>query len=160
MRRRSPGSTVVGRESRRGVVALAVLDGLTPGDHVCWAVDDDRARRDAIAGWVRDGIRDHHKILYLGDDPAGIVDGVEGIGVDAYEALAIGQLRADTAESTYLAAGAFDPVATIATWGVEADRARAEGYTGLRVVGDMSWASRSVPGAELLAQYEVDINPI
>jgi anti-anti-sigma factor len=139
-------------------MAVALLDGLAPGDHICWMVDDDRTRLQSIATWVSAGIHDHHKILYCGDAPAAVIDSVNGIGVDAYEAVAIGQLRADTAEATYLADGAFDPQATLALWAVEAGRARAEGYAGLRVVGDMSWASRRVPGAHLLPQYEIDIN--
>jgi anti-anti-sigma regulatory factor len=54
----------------------------------------------------------------------------------------------------------FDPVATLGLLRTEIAASRAEGVFGIRVVGDMSWASRRVPGADRLAWYEAQVNHI
>ncbi|GIM91210.1 MEDS domain-containing protein [Paractinoplanes toevensis] len=137
---------------------LPLLDQVTLGDHICWTVDDDAIRMEAIAGFVRAGLRDHHRVLYCGDDPDDVLEGLRRHGVDTRTALGTGDLNATTAEASYLACGSFDPVATVDIWHTAVTTARAAGYRGIRVVGDMTWASRRVPGVEHLPSYEADIN--
>jgi anti-anti-sigma factor len=125
---------------------------------VCWTVDDDAARIEAIAGFVRAGLNARHRVLYCGDDPEALLDGLERHGVGGRAAVGEGQLRATTAEAIYLSGGVFDPEATLALWRGEIARTRAAGYRGIRVVADMTWASRRVPGAERLPWYEAQVN--
>ncbi|XVU30048.1 MEDS domain-containing protein [Actinoplanes sp. CA-054009] len=139
---------------------LKVLDQLELGDHVCWTVDDDAGRLDAVVGVLASGLRSRQKVCYLGPDPHRIVDGLAGRGVATRNVLATGQLVAETPEGGYLAGGSFDARATIDHFRSEKQKARNEGYMGLRVVGDMSWASRGVPGAESLDWYEARINEV
>ncbi|MGK5685140.1 MEDS domain-containing protein [Actinoplanes sp. URMC 104] len=142
------------------VAGQALLDRLELGDHVCWTVDDDALRLTEIAGVLHDGLRERHKLIYCGDDPGAVLDRLARRGSEVRDALDSGQLRAGTAEGSYLAGGVFDAEGTLAHWHVEKARARAEGYRGLRVVGDMSWARRRVPGAETLEGYEARVNAI
>jgi anti-anti-sigma factor len=142
------------------VGGLPLLDQVTLGDHVCWAVDDDAIRMEAIAGFVRAGLRAHHKVLYCGDDPGGVLAGLERHGIGTGAATACGQLSAHTAESSYLAGGLFDPVATLGLWQAQIAAARAEGYPGIRVLGDMTWATRGMPGASQLSWYEAQVNTL
>ncbi|GIF20195.1 anti-anti-sigma factor [Actinoplanes tereljensis] len=137
---------------------LPLLDRVTLGDHVCWTVDDDAIRMQAIARFVRAGLRDRHRVLYCGDDPETVLEGLRRHGVDTRSALGAGDLDALTAEDSYLAGGSFDPAATVEIWHTAVTAARAAGYRGIRVVGDMTWASRRVPGAEHLSSYEANIN--
>jgi anti-anti-sigma factor len=134
-----------------------LLEQVTLGDHVCWYVDDDAIRMEAIAGFVRTGLRNRERVLYSGDDPEAVVAGLARHGIDTRE-LAAGDFEAGTAESSYLAGGSFDPVATLLLWRTEITRARSAGYRGIRVLGDMTWASRRYPGAEHLAWYEAQVN--
>ncbi|MEV4349822.1 MEDS domain-containing protein [Actinoplanes sp. NPDC049596] len=139
---------------------LGVLDQLELGDHVCWTVDDDEVRLDAIADVLQTGLRSRQKVCYLGDQPAAVLARLSARGVTTRNALATGQLIADTAEGSYLAGGSFEPEATIEQFLAEKARTRQQGYLGLRVVGDMSWAARGVPGSDRLDWYEARINEI
>ncbi|MFF5077995.1 MEDS domain-containing protein [Actinoplanes sp. NPDC000266] len=139
---------------------LKVLDQLELGDHVCWTVDDDAVRLDAVVDVLASGLRSRQKVCYLGPDPHRVVDGLAERNGAARNALATGQLVAETPEGSYLSGGSFDAEATVEHFLAEKEKARAEGYQGLRVVGDMSWASRGVPGAESLDWYEARINEV
>jgi anti-anti-sigma factor len=142
------------------VHGTGLLDRLTLGDHICWLVDDDRVRMREIAGFVRAGLRDHHRILYCGDDPEAVLAGIDELGIDTAAAVAGGQLLATTAEASYLAGGSFEPEQVLQSWPPLAQAARAAGYAGIRVLGDMGWAARGVPGRERLCWYEAQINRI
>ena len=106
---------------------LPLLDQVALGDHVCWTVDDDATRMEAIAGFVRAGLNARHRVIYSGDEPEAVLDGLERHGVGARAALDEGLLLATTAEAGYLSGGVFDPETTIALWRATIDRARATG---------------------------------
>jgi anti-anti-sigma regulatory factor len=142
------------------VLGTGLLDRLTVGDHICWLVDDDRLRMREIAGFVRAGLRDHHRVVYCGDCPEAVLACIDELGIDTEAALAGGQLQAITAEASYLAGGVFEPDTVLRGWPALARSARADGYAGIRVLGDMSWAARNVPGREHLCWYEAQINRI
>jgi hypothetical protein len=151
----------VGTSDREATaVDTALLGRLVPGDHVCWLVEDEEARADGTAAFVRAGLASHHKILYCGDDPDRVVAALEARGVHTGPAMASGQLRVTTAEAAYLAGGVFDAEATLEIWRRQAAQARAEGYLAMRGFGDMSWAGRPVPGADRLPWYEAEINRV
>ena len=135
-----------------------MLDRLTLGDHICWTLDDEAARLDVIASCARAGLNSRQRVVYCGDHPLDVLAGMERRGVRVAAALATGQLRAVTAEETSLADGHFDPDATARRWRTAVKRTIRDGYRGVRVISDMSWAARGVPGAEYLPWYESWIN--
>ena len=138
----------------------ALVDRLVPGDHVCWTFADDLDRRRLIAAYVRIGLRDHHKVVYLTSalDADKAVAELRRERIDAPAALTSGRLLVACADDTYLASGAFDPEAAQAMFAAEVGRAREEGYAGLRALGDMAWAVWGKPGSEQLAGYERQVN--
>ncbi|OJF16084.1 MEDS domain-containing protein [Couchioplanes caeruleus] len=138
-----------------------LLDKVTSGDHVCWIVDDETVRLDTLADVVRAGLRESERIVYCGDEPETVLAAIEHRGVRTAVALASGSLRASTTESFCLdATGAFDPAVAMGFLRQERDRARHDGCRGLRLIVDMSWACRPVPGAELLPGFEAGLNAL
>ncbi len=142
------------------VAALPLLDRVAPGDHICWAVDDDGIQLDAIATYVQAGLRAGEKVVYCGDHPEWLLAGITDRGVDAAAALRTGRLEALSSETLYLAGGSFDPQATIGRCRAAVAEAREQGYPSLRAVADMSWALRRVPGADRLPWYEAAVNTV
>jgi hypothetical protein len=63
-----------------------------------------------------------------------------------------------TSRETYLRDGRFDPQSMIDFWRNADDRARLDGYDGVRVVGEMSWALEADVGSRRLTEYEVLLN--
>ena len=137
-----------------------LLDRLALGDHVCWTVDDDATKLAAIARLLAAGMRSRHRVMYCGDAPGAVLNRLAEQGVGVRAALGSGQLSAVTAEDGYLAGGLFDPEATLAAWARAKARARADGYRGVRVVGDMAWALRPIPGADRLDRFEAQVNAL
>ena len=86
-------------------------------------------------------------IGYLKDD---------GVDVDYY--LKKGQFSILTIADAYMKGGVFDPDRMIALLTSETQKALDEGYSALRVTGEMSWALRGLPGSERLIEYENKLN--
>ncbi|GIE83248.1 hypothetical protein Aph02nite_91980 [Actinoplanes philippinensis] len=137
------------------MIEAGMLGRLRPGDHACVVVDDDDVRLRSLATYINAGLRDDERILYFGPHPQRLAD-----DLDLHAAVGRGQIEVVTPEDSYLAGGAFDPEATMAVWRSEAARARADGYRGLRAIGDMSWAAGPVAGRERLAWYEANVNRV
>jgi len=142
------------------MIELSAIDRLRLGDHACVVFNDEATRLQSLATFIRAGLRDGHRILYFGGGAEEIEAELAVQGTDARGALTGGQLRMSTPEDSYLASGSFDPQATIEGWRYESEQARDAGYAGLRAVGDMSWASQPVPGAEQLTFYEAQVNRV
>ncbi len=109
------------------------------GDHLCWRFDDDDQLVDAMAQVVADGVAANHQIVYL--TRAVLPDALGPALAGARE----GQVR------VLPAAGLPRDVESLVA------RAESEGYQGLRLIGDMSWAATDPAGAERLPWYEARI---
>ena len=142
------------------MIEVSSLDRLCLGDHACVIVDDDRARLRALAAFISAGLRDNHRILYFGPPTTGLGAALAAHGRDLENVLADGRLRMSAPEDSYLASGAFDPDATLEGWRRESAAALEAGFRGLRAIGDMSWASRPVPGRDRLPWYEAHVNRV
>ncbi|MEV4702424.1 MEDS domain-containing protein [Actinoplanes sp. NPDC049316] len=139
---------------------MALLESLALGDHICWTVGDGDVRLDSLTALVEAGLGLGHRVLYCGDDGGEVFGAFERRGVAAGEAVAAGDLRVAPIGSSYLARGVFDHGAALGFLRREIDDARRSGYPGLRLISDMSWAGRPVPGAERLPGWEAQANMI
>jgi signal transduction histidine kinase len=61
-------------------------------------------------------------------------------------------------DDAYTREGVFDPDGMIDLLRTETERSLAEGYSALRVTGEMTWALRGLPGSERLMEYENRLN--
>jgi len=77
---------------------------------------------------------------------------------DVQGALDAHRLEFLTAEETYLKGGHFDPQRMISFLDSAESDAMAQGFTGMRGSGEMTWYSSKKPGAEALMEYEAKVN--
>jgi anti-anti-sigma regulatory factor len=129
------------------------------GEHACchFLEADDR-RRLAVA-FVRDRLRRGHRVVYFSGDDAGVAPGTWLAELDpSFEpAIARGQLEVRRARDAYLPGDRFEPDRMLEQLRQEIDRARADGYRGLDVTGEVPVEICDLPGGEQLGAYEAGI---
>jgi hypothetical protein len=139
----------------RGALAVPVR----PGEHACchFAHADDRERL-AIA-FVRDRLQRGDKVVYFldGDDAGALVSRLVPLDPGFEPAISSGQLEIRRARDVYIPDGCFEADRMLALLREEHDRARAEGYSGLSVTGEMPDAVCELPGSEELGAYEARV---
>jgi anti-anti-sigma regulatory factor len=74
--------------------------------------------------------------------------------------VAAGRLRIVPAVEVYPTGERPAPETMVATVADEVDRARQEGYPGIRLAGDMAWVLRSGTTLDDLRRYETALNPL
>ncbi|MEV8554765.1 MEDS domain-containing protein [Streptomyces glaucescens] len=134
--------------------------GTAAARHVAVAYSSDGEWADHLVAFVRAGLDADEQVQYFADatDPGLVTRTLAEHGVDAESAVRRGQLVVATADETYLAGARFDPDAMIGLWQEAVDAAAAGGFRALRAIGEMSWGSRDVAGAERLLEYELRIH--
>ena len=138
----------------------AVVDAMRPGDHISGIVEDDARLGRILAAYVGGAVPARHKVACFvhATTPAETLAGLAGAGVDPEALLARGQLEILAARDAYLGSGRFDLYAMIDRCLLAVAQARAEGYAGLRLVGDMSWAAGCT--GDDLVEYEARVNRV
>jgi anti-anti-sigma regulatory factor len=139
-------------------------EGLHVGDHVCLTYATDRQRRDALASYTRDGVLAGHKVLVYVDPVEGFPMSLSTWLTGAAPIAAPGQIRVQPVGEEVTEGPGVDYAALIDQLRAEVVLARAEGYTGLRLAGDMVWTLRGGgrhPGElDALVGYEAALNEI
>ncbi len=127
-----------------------------PGEHACCRFASAEDRRLLTVALVRDAARRNYKVLYLcpGEDIETAVKALTQLDESVTDALARGQMEVKPAVGTYLPDGAFDPERMLDCVRDEHVSALREGYAGLSLTGDMSWAFSDPVAGKALADYE------
>jgi anti-anti-sigma regulatory factor len=143
-------------------MTATLVDQLQLGDHVCAFVEGTDDRLDAMAAMVTAGLDAGDRVLVFTESlpPVEVLTGLHARGVPVQPAERAGQVRVLSAREAYLRAGRFEPQRMLAWMVGHVERAGAEGYQGLRVLGDMAWALDEPAGVERLAWYEAQVNRI
>jgi signal transduction histidine kinase len=133
---------------------------LQPGDHVCAIFQGDEERRAVVGPFLQDGLVAGDKVVYVVDQrpPGSALEELRALGMDPTEPLRSGQLVLQSAMDAYTRDGRFDPDLMIQGLADLTAQARAEGYRALRITGEMSWATRGVPGSDRIMEYEMKLN--
>lgn len=139
---------------------LKAVKGLGFHDHLCLIYESPEEQFAAIVPFVRLGLERGEKCVYVADDntSAEVLEQMKRGGVDTVRALETGALSVITKKEAYLKQGYFDPDWMIQFLKEATDAAKAEGYTGLRVTGEMTWVLGGDPGSERLMEYEAKLN--
>jgi len=140
--------------------SLRTIGDLAPGDHLCCLYETEEEHRAVLTPFLRQGLERGEKVLYIVDarTAQAVIGYLRDEGLDAESYLARGQLAMLSADDAYLKEGTFDPDGMIALLRAETEQALGEGYSALRVTGEMSWALRGLPGSERLIEYEAKLN--
>ncbi len=136
------------------------LRSIRAHDHVCLIYADAAEQMRAMVPFVQLGLERGERCLYVADtttvDAVGAAMRAGGVDVDA--AAARGALTLATERQGYLATGRFDPDSMLALAQGAAYQAVGDGFSGLRIAGEMIWALRGDPGADRIMEYEVKVN--
>ena len=133
---------------------------LQAGSHVCafyrGAADRDRL----LSGYLGAGLTAGDKCVCIVDSPC-TADRLPSL-LRSHERPAVpaGQLDVHLPELTYLADGEFATGDMLTFWTETMTKAGTQGYSFFRLVGEMTWALRDVPGVEHLVGYESELNRV
>ncbi|HWG02610.1 MAG TPA: MEDS domain-containing protein [Trebonia sp.] len=131
---------------------------LTADDHACLTFGETEELFDLTAAFVRDGLAAGLKVMWLSDAGPGIaVKELTRRGVAVEPALSAGQLAADGCEERFLSGWSFSADAAVGWLSGQLAASRQQGFPGLRIAVDMSWALRPVSGVEELPRFEEGI---
>jgi len=127
-------------------------------DHACLTFGESEELFDLTAAFVRDGLAAGLKVVWLTDAGPGLAAGELGHrGVAVEPAMARGQMTAAGWEGRLLSGQSFRAGAAVGWLAGELASCREQGFPGLRVALDMSWALRPVAGVEELPEFEEGI---
>jgi PAS domain-containing protein len=136
------------------------FDALQVGDHLGCIYRTHDEHRQVVTAFLRLGLERHEKVIYLADTSSEeqILGYLRDDGLDPREFAASGQLSIVGPRDGYLKGGEFDPDRMMGVLREETDKALDEGYTALRVTGEMTWALGPAPGAHRLLEYQDKLN--
>jgi anti-anti-sigma regulatory factor len=138
-------------------VSACHITDLTLSDHACLTFGEPEELFDLTAAFVRDGLSDGLKVVWLSGTSADrVTSELSRRGIEAGPALAAGQLASEP-EGRLLSGAAFSTSRAIGWLEDQIAACRQAGFPGLRVAVDMSWALRPVAGVEQLPDFEKEI---
>jgi anti-anti-sigma regulatory factor len=136
----------------------AQITELTVNDHACLTFGEPEELFDLTAAFVRDGLIAGLKVILLSDGtPEQAMARLARRGIAAGPAVARGQMTAPAWEGSLLSGQAFAAYHAMKWLNGQMAAHRGQGFPGLRVAMDMSWALRPVTGVEQLPQFEESV---
>lgn len=147
----------VGKVTWVTVGAETQITDLTINDHACLTFGEHEELLDLTTAFVRDGLAEGQRVVWLTEEPTRGLAELGRRGVVAQEATTAGRMTVMACQDGLLDGQGFT-VEHATRWlhGQMARTAR-EGYPGLRVALDMSWALQPVSGIEQLPAFEEEI---
>jgi hypothetical protein len=139
---------------------LPSIARMQAGDHYCGIYRTDEDHRALVVDFIRHGVERGEKMLYIVNiqTAAQLRATLAAADIDVDALVEKRQLVILTAKEAYLEGGQFEPDKMIALLGEETAQALAEGYSALRITGEMTWALAGEPGSERLVEYEAKLN--
>jgi signal transduction histidine kinase len=136
------------------------LAGLKQGDHACLIYENASEQLAVAVPFVKDGLARNERCIYIADNRRAkeIEQALSAAGVDLDRERQRGALQILTKRDVYLATGRFEPQRMIDFVRQAESQALAEGFSGLRVTGEMTWALGPERGCERLIEYEALLN--
>lgn len=142
-------------------MGLSGTPEVSAGDHACcvFASDDDQAS--LVGRYVLDAINRRDRIFYLADrsDEQTVADFISHAGHDGRALLDSGALQVMHSSQMHLDDG-FDRDHQLLVWRQLTGMARNDGFRGLSVLAEMSWALSRGVDLDVLIDYEASAQPV
>jgi hypothetical protein len=129
--------------------------GLGPGGHYCLAFDDRAEFRRQATAFLREGLEQGDRVLYVADGSAAeLAEVAAELGAGARP----GGVEVVAVRSIYGADEVVDPATQVRTYADATSAALADGFTGLRVAAEVTVLARSAEQRDAFARYEQRID--
>ncbi|MGN6796290.1 MAG: MEDS domain-containing protein [Streptosporangiaceae bacterium] len=139
----------------------AQITDLAVNDHACLTFGDPEELLDLTAAYVRDGLSGGLKVVWLSDAaPELAIAELARRGIAAESALAAGQITAMACENYILSGQTFAAGHAVSWLNEQVTACREQGFPGIRVALDMSWALRPIAGVEQLPDFEEAVGTV
>ena len=137
-------------------VARSAAVPVRPGEHACCRFAAAEDRRRIAVGVVGDGLQRGHRVVYLCDcdDVQDFVSALIAFDDTIGPAMERGQLRVCSSVEAYVPDGRFDVERMLGWLSGERDRARAEGFDGMTITGELGEAFCAAGGEAIVEEYE------
>ena len=143
-----------------GLRALARPTGLRTGDHLCWAYDEGRPFGDVAAAFLHEGVARGERVVYTaGGTTAELTDQLRSLP-ERDTLLQRGQLVVQPMSDVYTDGGRLDPGAQTRVFVDAAEVALADGFSGLRVAGDLTALARDPAHWVDVRAYEMAVDAV
>jgi anti-anti-sigma factor len=142
-------------------MAIVGTPAVSPGDHACCVFESDDDQATLLARFARDAVARRDRIFYLADqsDENKVVNFLSDAGLDAKRMLDSGALQVLHSTDMALEDG-FDRDRQLGIWRQLTGMARNDGYRGLAVAAEMSWALTWEVESDALIHYESTAAPV
>jgi PAS domain S-box-containing protein len=136
------------------------LESITVHDHLCLIYETREEQFAAVVPFIHRGLATGERCVYIADDNTveDVVTALRDDGIDTRAEVRRGALQVLDKRESYLRDGTFDPDAMIAFLAAAERAAGEDGFTALRVTGEMTWVLGGEPGTERLFEYEARLN--
>lgn len=141
-------------------LAPVLSEELGLGDHAAFFFKSNEERLAFVIPYMICGLRNFERCVYIADENMvpEILNEFKRAGVDIDAATASGALSVVTKYDTYLRNGIFDPKAMIADLDRDVRFALQQGFVGLRITGEMSWALDLPSALGRVCEYEQELH--
>jgi hypothetical protein len=133
------------------------------GDHACVIYSASTELTSVVTAYLYEGLRAGERCWYAGfsaSELSGVRTALETMNVAVADAEARGALRLATADEIYLPDGTFNSERMLQNTENAIRGAVRDGFTGLRLAGEMSWAMQPKPGTDQVMEYEGSVETV
>ena len=136
------------------------LANLNPGEHLCPIYENAAERLAVVIPFIKHGLARRERCLFVANDRTTeeVIQVLSAAGIDVASERGHGALRFLNKSESFLLGREFDPDVMFGFLRREERQALADGYSGLRVAGEMTWALGPESGCDRLIEFEARLN--
>lgn len=145
---------------RRNTKLQRAVEQLDIHDHICLIYETQEEQFATVIPFITIGLERGERCMYIVDDTTfrKVANALKKHGVDVAGAIENGDLNIVEKQDAYLKKGYFDPAWMISYLKRATYAALSQGYTALRIAGEMTWCLSGDPGSERIVEYESRLN--